>query len=299
MAASSFIDAHNRAHSSTNTGSASVLSVRGRARETGTLSLILAGRRLMTRTRSDRNTASSMLCVTQMNRLLPPGLLLLVPDVQDFLLQDLPRLGVDGRQGLVHQQYLRIVGEQPRERASLLHAAGQLVRVFPLESREMHQLDEFPRDIAPLVLVDAPYLQTELHVLHHRLPREQGVVLKEQAALRVRPVHVPPLDRHHALVDRVETRDDPEQGRLAASAGSHDRNELSGVNLGVDAVERHDHLVALRLGEGLLDAVYLYVLHCRLVGTSVHPPAAASFPVREVSRSSVHIATATGCLPGS
>src|SRR5688500_9592354 len=57
------------------------------------------------------------------------GLAIGLPDAQQHLLHQRPRLVVQGAEGLVQQQDLRIVGERPGERGALLHPAGEHLRV--------------------------------------------------------------------------------------------------------------------------------------------------------------------------
>ena len=64
------------------------------------------------------------------------GLLLLVPDAQQLLLQQQLVLRVERRERLVHQQDFRIVGEGARDGDALLHAAGELVRIIIGEARQ-------------------------------------------------------------------------------------------------------------------------------------------------------------------
>ena len=49
------------------------------------------------------------------------------PQLAQLALQTLPSEGVDGAEGLVHQDDLRVVGQRPGDLAALLHAARQLV----------------------------------------------------------------------------------------------------------------------------------------------------------------------------
>ncbi|MNT87713.1 hypothetical protein D3C72_2281620 [compost metagenome] len=53
----------------------------------------------------------------------------LLPDLQQLILQQLPGLGIDSPEGLIHQQYLRIVCERAGNGHALLHAARQLIRI--------------------------------------------------------------------------------------------------------------------------------------------------------------------------
>src|SRR5260221_12009861 len=77
-------------------------------------------------------------------------------------LQRLARLGVECCERLVHQQHFRIVGEASRDRDALLHAAREFVRIAVGETGQADQVKEMPRDGAPLLLLGAGEVRTEL-----------------------------------------------------------------------------------------------------------------------------------------
>ena len=97
--------------------------------------LMRPGERVSTTTRSDRNTASSTLWVTNSTVLRSRS--------QIRAARSACRCGlrVERAERLVHQQDARPVGERARDRDALLHAAGQLLGIEILVARQMHHLD--------------------------------------------------------------------------------------------------------------------------------------------------------------
>ena len=60
------------------------------------------------------------------------GLAALAPDPQHFEVHLLARQRIERAEWFVHQDQLWIVDEGARDRRALLHAAGQLLRIFVL-----------------------------------------------------------------------------------------------------------------------------------------------------------------------
>ena len=104
------------------------------------IALMRPGERVSTTTRSDRNTASSTLWVTNSTVLRSRSQI----SSSSFCR---PRAGVriERAERLVHQQDARAVGQRARDRDALLHAAGQLLGIEVLVAREMHQRDQRAR----------------------------------------------------------------------------------------------------------------------------------------------------------
>jgi hypothetical protein len=78
------------------------------------------------------------------------------------VLQLFARLGVQGRERLVHQQHAGLVGQAARDVDALLHAAGQLVRIVVFEGRQPYQGQAF--EAGPESVVQA---QTEITPFGH------------------------------------------------------------------------------------------------------------------------------------
>src|SRR4030042_2850510 len=67
------------------------------------------------------------------------SLLLPLPDVQQFVLEDIPRLDVQRPERLVHQENLGLNREGPSDSHPLLHAAAKLMRERLLEAAQPDQ----------------------------------------------------------------------------------------------------------------------------------------------------------------
>ena len=75
----------------------------------------------------------------------------LLPDAQDLIFHLVTGLRVQVPERFVHQQHFRIVAVRPGNAHPLLHAAGKLVWIGMLETRQAHQLDEVRRFFFPLL----------------------------------------------------------------------------------------------------------------------------------------------------
>ena len=76
------------------------------------------------------------------------GLARLHPDALQLQIHLVARHGVERAERLVHQQDFGIVGERAGDRRALPHAARQLARPAPLETRDADEIDELARPLA-------------------------------------------------------------------------------------------------------------------------------------------------------
>src|SRR5207244_1444891 len=164
-------------------------------------------------------------------------------------LQNLARLRVDGRERLVHQQHFWLDRESTREAGSLLHAAGELVRVRLLESVEADELDELRNLFVDLALRRAREPQAVRDVLVHRLPREQPELLEDDRHSDGRLRHTRAVQPHIARRRLDEPVDAAQQRRLATAARPDDRHAFAAADLEVHILE--DPETPEVLGQGL------------------------------------------------
>ena len=75
---------------------------------------------------------------------------------QDFVLQRLPRHGVERAERLVHQQHRRLLREAARDLHALLHAAGKLRRIVIGVIAEPDFFQEFLQCAAPRCAAGTP-----------------------------------------------------------------------------------------------------------------------------------------------
>ena len=93
------------------------------------------------------------------------GDLLFGRELQDLVLQALPRHGVERAERLVHQQELGLLRQAARDLHALLHAAGKLAGELILGVAEPHlgqQLVDRPRPAAPVGMPRASRLSATL-----------------------------------------------------------------------------------------------------------------------------------------
>ena len=94
---------------------------------------------------------------------------------------------VEGAEGLVHQQQLRIEGEGAGDRGALLHSAGELPGKFVLEARQVHEVQLLIGALAPLRLRETEDFERQLHVLADRPPGIEGRGLEDEAVFAPEP----------------------------------------------------------------------------------------------------------------
>src|SRR5690606_18284804 len=140
----------------------------------------------------------------------------------------------------------RVVDEGAGDRDALALAAGELggAAVGPLAKADL--LQGCQGALAGGLRAGAADQQRQFDVLNCREHREQVVELEDEAhlpgpelgALVVRERRgVGAIDQDLALVDRVQSRQAVEQGRLATAGRSHDRDHLAALDGQVDAVQ--------------------------------------------------------------
>ena len=111
--------------------------------------------------------------------------------------------------------------------------------VAPRESFEPHLVDERPRAVVTFALVLALHSQSEGDVFENGHPREQGVLLKGEG------VPWTPVGRFSSEVDLPsgglqQPGHELEEGRLAATAGTDDADELLLSKLERDVFQGRD-----------------------------------------------------------
>src|SRR3954471_15520958 len=154
------------------------------------------------------------------------GLTLAFPDAQQQFLHQRARLVVERAERLVEQKDGRFVGERPRDGGSLLHAAGELLRIMVLEAGEADPTEPFTHRLAALLLRHALLTQAERDVVGDRQPWEQGIGLEHHATVATGPDHRLAVQDDAAGGRPVEPGDQPQQCGLAATRWSQDGDEV-------------------------------------------------------------------------
>lgn len=112
------------------------------------------------------------------------------------------------------------------------HLPAQRPVAVPGEKRADKRQPLQPRQVAQL--------QRRHHVLFDAQVRVERVGLEDHREVAIgRPYggHVAPVDLHPPAIRSLQTRQDPEQRRLAATGGPHQRDELTGRNREVDTLQ--------------------------------------------------------------
>src|SRR5690606_33488054 len=131
---------------------------------------------------------------------------------------------VEGAEWLVEQQDARLDRQRPGQRYALPLAARELRRIAIAEPLELHQLQELADALRNGRLrrtqAARTHAQAKRDVLENAHVTKQGIVLKHKADLSLADAaaaHVLPVEQHlraARLVGLLQSRDDPQQGRL-------------------------------------------------------------------------------------
>ena len=161
--------------------------------------------------------------------------------------QLLAHLGIERAERLVEQQHARLDRQRPRERDALTLPAGQLRRIAVRKPSKLNEIEQPADTRANLRLRQAvlawPRAQPEGDVLEHRHVAEQGVMLEHEADMALadaagKRIHA--VELHLAVVRPVEPGDNAQQRGLARSGRAEQRQELAGVDLQIDPVQRRE-----------------------------------------------------------
>ena len=153
------------------------------------------------------------------------------------------QLGVEVGERLVHQEGLRLAHHRAAHRDALALAAGEGAGLAVEQRLEAERGRHLVDALLAHGLRDLAQLEAEAEVVAHRHVRVERVVLehhRDVALPRLHVGHVGVADRDRAVGDLLETRDHPQQRRLAAAGGPHQDHELAVGDIERDAVDRLD-----------------------------------------------------------
>ena len=158
--------------------------------------------------------------------------LYLPPELDEQVLHVEPGGGIEGPEGLVHQDDAGPEYERAGDRHPLPHAAGEFMRILRRVANriEPHSLDPLAALGLPLPPRHAPALQPEDHVVEHRAIVEACVILKHHAAVGPRPHDLAAKDRHRTACGRMlrlEAGDQTQHRALPAAARPEKRGDLA------------------------------------------------------------------------
>src|SRR5262245_21260177 len=174
------------------------------------------------------------------------------PQVKEEIAHDLAGLGVERPERFVHKKDFWIADQHLRQTDTLALSAGQHMRVAVAECVEAYARKPFPGTGPRIADRDPRDLETNRHILCCSFHRKQRVSLEKVPGLAVQSGECLTKNSYVAAGRRKQASSDIEQGRLAATGWSDDRNELPvgdmkrralncGVNSTVGEVEcNHD-----------------------------------------------------------
>jgi len=125
-----------------------------------------------------------------------------------------------------------------RDGHALLHAAGELDRVLRRVCGQAHEIEIARHRAAPRVRGHTRQAQTERHVAGHREPREEHVLLKDDAAIGAGSRDSAAVHEDLSGRGTKETGDEVQQRRLAAARWPENADELALRHVEVDVEER-------------------------------------------------------------
>ena len=160
-----------------------------------------------------------------------------------------PQRRVEVRERFVEQDDGRLRGERPAQRDPLLLSPGQFVRM-PVglvdQADQLEHLGDASATARPIAG------NAVAQVSRHGEVRKQGEILEDDtdtAALgRYEPAltgHRRTVEHHRAAIGALEAGQETQRRRLAAAARPQQGEELSGVDLQIDGIEREDRSKAL------------------------------------------------------
>src|SRR6266542_1281071 len=151
------------------------------------------------------------------------------------------QLRVEVAERLVHEDEWRLGDDRARERDALLLPAGELRGIAPAHAAQLDEL-KGARDAAVHVGTrHAAHLEAERNVARDAEVRKERVVLEHHAKaapLRRHSRDVASVELDRSLVGLEQPGDAVERGRLAASRGAEEADELASGHLEIEPVDR-------------------------------------------------------------
>src|SRR5690606_13581022 len=88
---------------------------------------------------------------------------------------------IEGAEGLIHEQNVRVVRKHRSNRGALAHAARKLLGPCPFPTCESHSLNKVLHTWLPLRLRNSPHSGTERNVVFDSKPHRDCVLLEDHA----------------------------------------------------------------------------------------------------------------------
>jgi len=166
------------------------------------------------------------------------------PEVEQVGAQGLGGQHVQRREGLVHQEDVRVDHQGAGQADTLTHAAGELLGIGVLETVEADQVDGRERPLSAYLSRRAFGLQPELYVLLHSQPWEQREALEHHGDRHLAATVGVLGEVHLALGGGDQAGDGAQQGRLARARAAEQAHNLVLAQSQVDLVQHQEVAVA-------------------------------------------------------
>jgi hypothetical protein len=152
-----------------------------------------------------------------------------------------PQLRVEVREGLVHQERLRLADDRPPHRDPLPLATRERARLALQELLDLQDLGCALDALLDLRLRHLVQFQAEREVVVHRHVRIERIALEDHRDVAVAGGEVVDdavADPDLALGDLLQAGEHPQRGRLAAARRADDHHELAVLDLQLEIVDR-------------------------------------------------------------
>src|SRR5215467_915513 len=158
-------------------------------------------------------------------------------DAQQLRLHGGARVSIESCERLIHEQDLRLAREHTRNLDTLLHAAGQLLRMLVPLALKADELKVAICNGGALGLAPAAHLWTERDVAGGRKPWiERIIALEHDPAIGAGASDGPSTNLDVAASRQLETGNHIEDGRLATAAGAEKAEEFPRLDVEVEMV---------------------------------------------------------------
>ena len=206
------------------------------------------GRGVITMMRSDEQHRLGYRMGDEQNGLRP-----FRPDAQQLEAHFIAGERIKRRERLVHQQNVGIEQQRPGDGDALLHAAGEFINALGGKIRKSDERKELVRTDLVLGADAAVFVaQRERDITEHIEPRQQRRPLEHDADLVARLGHLQVVDADRPACGEDQARDQPQQGRLAATGWTEHRQKFVLADIERHVFERGDRRAVIA-SEGLLD----------------------------------------------
>ena len=165
------------------------------------------------------------------------------------------QLGIEIGQRFIEKKELRVACQRPSHGHALALATRELRRSAIEQVLNLQHGGHLGDALHSLRFGYLAHFQRETHVFCHAHGGVEGVALEHHGnvALGWRHAnHVLASNAHLAFRGVLQTRNDVEQGRFAATRGTHQNQELSGSDVDIDALQHFDRVRTL--AKNLADA---------------------------------------------